>query len=133
MSGKEPLGYAHSSERVILPFVVVCCDRVELFVSRTDPFIRSTRGSDVFGRALGPVLAREIYHVLTGSAEHTSFGVIKSVVTAADLVGARDENQRRLERQLIAALLASVRGVGSLRPQVQPESTIPAQLANRKE
>jgi hypothetical protein len=68
----------------ILPFFRVDCTRlVQLLGSQADP--------SMIGRALGRVIAHEIYHIVARTTEHHDNGVAKAVFSAKDLLSARFE------------------------------------------
>ena len=68
----------------ILPFFRVDCTRVvQLLGSQVE--------SAMFGRALGRVIAHEIYHIISYTAEHRDTGVSKAVFSARDLKDPRFE------------------------------------------
>jgi len=68
----------------ILPFFRVDCTRVvQLLGSQVE--------SAMFGRALGRVIAHEIYHIISHTAEHHDTGVAKAVFSARDLKDPRFE------------------------------------------
>ena len=68
----------------ILPFFRVDCTRVvQLLGSQPD--------SSIVGRALGRVIAHEIYHIVGQTAEHHDTGVAKAVFSARDLRNPRFE------------------------------------------
>jgi hypothetical protein len=80
----SPLGFTHSVDRQLLPFVEVSCDHVRaLTFLRRLPQLQPA--AIVFGRALGRVLAHEIYHVLAETTEHAEDGVARSHLTCSDL------------------------------------------------
>lgn len=79
-----PLGLTHISDGRILPFVEADCGRVIGAAQRLrrHPFRLRT---EELGRALGRVIAHEIYHVLSASSEHDEQGLSKSALSAAEL------------------------------------------------
>jgi hypothetical protein len=78
------LGHAHVSDGQILPFVEADCARLLRAATRLRLFpFRHCQES--LGRALGRVLAHEMYHVLSESHEHDQQGLSKSSLTPADL------------------------------------------------
>ena len=81
----ESLGCTHVSEGVILPFVDVRCDRIRALLTRAQPSILTTANVRLAGRALGRVLAHEVYHVLSGSLSHAQHGVAMAALSAEDL------------------------------------------------
>jgi hypothetical protein len=80
------LGWTHVSDGVVLPFSAVDCDAVRGFLQR-DLLAQSplTRGV-TYGRALGRVLAHELYHVLAGTSDHGACGIAKAGYTVTDLL-----------------------------------------------
>jgi hypothetical protein len=80
------LAWAHSVDGHILPFVDVECDRVVEYIRvRTDRAGAVAR-PQMLARALGRVLAHELYHVLASTSRHESWGITKAVLTADELV-----------------------------------------------
>jgi len=68
----------------ILPFFRVVCARVlQTLGSHVEPA--------VLGRALGRVMAHEIYHIVSQTKDHQEAGVAKAVFSSADLTAARFE------------------------------------------
>ena len=82
------LGWTHASNGVILPFGDVDCDRIRSFIQ---PDLLAVPAGDrefVFGRAVGRVLAHELYHILARSPHHASGGVGKAEYAVYDLLAA---------------------------------------------
>lgn len=79
------LGWTHVSDGVILPFSEVDCDRIRTFLQKEllarEPAIRNM----LFGRALGRVLAHELYHIFANTGRHGSCGVGKSAYSVQEL------------------------------------------------
>jgi hypothetical protein len=72
------------SDGRILPFFHVDCARVnQILGSRVE--------SSVLGRALGRVIAHEIYHIVARTAEHHDTGIAKAVFSGRDLTNPRFE------------------------------------------
>jgi hypothetical protein len=65
----------------ILPYVQVYCNEVRAFVPSPSmlPF------AQLYGRALGRVVAHELYHVLLSTRDHSRTGVARFAQTARDL------------------------------------------------
>jgi hypothetical protein len=68
----------------ILPFVKINC-------AATQSFIASVLGSNpqppsLVGRALGRLLAHELYHVVAQTVDHTSTGVTQAAVSVRELI-----------------------------------------------
>jgi len=71
------LGWTHVSDGQILPFTDVSCDRVREFVQTGLLTFRTEDREEKYGRALGRVLAHELYHIFANTMRHGSFGVAK--------------------------------------------------------
>lgn len=97
------LGVTHMSEGRILPFIDMDVQGVARAIQRLGGFGRAIHPNE-YGRALGRVLAHELYHVLSGNVAHDSDGVAKGALGAAELV----RNELRLSdgacRRIRAAL-----------------------------
>jgi hypothetical protein len=81
-----PLGTTATAENHILPFVSVNCKTLNALLA---PFMADQPAAFrdfVFGRALGRVLAHELYHVVTQSGDHLDSGLAKARFSAADLM-----------------------------------------------
>jgi hypothetical protein len=80
------LGWTHVSDGVILPFSDVDCDRIRVFLQRELLFLKPETREEVFGRAVGRVLAHELYHIFAQTAHHASEGVSKSAYSVQELL-----------------------------------------------
>lgn len=99
-----PLAMAHSSDGTVLPFGQVDCDRVRRSV-RTALRPGDAGGAEpLLGRALGRVLAHEIYHMLARSHEHHRGGIARERLSPRDLTRDRftlsEESLRAIRRQI---------------------------------
>lgn len=81
-----PLGWTHVSEGAILPFSDIDCDGVRLFLQAGLLSARPQDRDDLFGRAVGRVLAHELYHILANTPHHGVEGVGKAAYTVANLL-----------------------------------------------
>jgi hypothetical protein len=72
------------SDGRILPFFHVDCTRV-------NQILGSHVESSILGRALGRVIAHEIYHIIARTAEHHDTGIAKAVFSSRDLTNPRFE------------------------------------------
>ena len=83
-----PLGITYRIAGRVVPFSQVACDEVRATLAAAhlpaDPEIREL----LYGRALGRVLAHELFHVLNGNGRHTHSGVTQKYLSAASLIGA---------------------------------------------
>ena len=80
------LGWTHISDGVILPFAVVDCGAVRGFIQRELLSLRADVRCQAFGRALGRVLAHELYHIFANTKRHGAEGVGRSVYSPQDLL-----------------------------------------------
>ena len=85
-SNPGALGWTHVSDGIILPFSDVDCDRIRTFMQREllylDPGVRD----ELFGRAVGRVLAHELYHIFANTSQHGSCGVGKAAYSVQELL-----------------------------------------------
>jgi len=78
------LGITHMSDGQILPFTEISCDKVRNFVQVELLQMTGADREPAFGRALGRVLAHELYHIFANTVHHGS-GVAKEAYTTFDL------------------------------------------------
>ena len=81
-----PLGWTHISDGVILPFAEVDCQRIRGFFQKQLLAMPAKERVEAYGRALGRVLAHELYHIFANTTSHGSFGVGKSKYTVEELL-----------------------------------------------
>ena len=81
-----PLGWTHVSDGTILHFTDLNCDRLRDFLERGMVHIRLTERDAAFGRALGRILAHEMYHIFANTQRHGT-GVSKAAYSVDDLLG----------------------------------------------
>jgi hypothetical protein len=79
-----PLGVTHISDGRILPFVEADCGRIVRASQRLRRHPFRLRAEEL-GRALGRVIAHEVYHVLSASSWHDDQGLSKSSLSAMEL------------------------------------------------
>ena len=80
------LGWTHVSDGQILPFTDVGCDRVREFVQAGLLTLPAEDREEKYGRALGRVLAHELYHIFANTIRHGSLGVAKESYCVQDLL-----------------------------------------------
>ena len=85
-SDTGPLGWTAISDGVILPFAGVDCQRIRGFLQRQLLRMPAESREEAYGRALGRVLAHELYHVFAKTINHGSCGVGKSKFTVEELL-----------------------------------------------
>ncbi len=83
------LGWTHESDGVILPFGAVDCDGIRTFLQVDLLAVPVGDRERVFGRAVGRVLAHELYLILTRSSHHSPEGVGKAAYAVRDLLAGR--------------------------------------------
>jgi hypothetical protein len=80
------LGWTHVSDGVILPFADVDCWAVRSFIQKELFEMRTADRAQAFGRALGRVVAHELYHIFANTPRHGSKGVGQAFFSARDLL-----------------------------------------------
>ena len=80
------LGWTHVSGGDVLPFSDVQCDGIRQFVRCGLAGLPLAAREKAFGRALGRVLAHELYHVFAGSRLHGAHGIAKPIYTVSELL-----------------------------------------------
>lgn len=87
MDERGPLAWSHSTDGAILPFAEVSCDRIARSVSTALTVFEQRQADKYLGRALGRVLAHELYHILGKTHEHNTDGSIaKPAISAKQLI-----------------------------------------------
>ncbi len=93
------LGWTHVSDGVILPFSDIDCDGIRKFL-RSDLFtIRPALRAAAYGRAIGRVLAHELYHIFADTKHHASCGIAKEAYSVQELLS---DNFRFEDREATA-------------------------------
>jgi hypothetical protein len=83
---RGPLAFTHSSDGNILPFSEVECDRIRLSISSVMFGEDRKRADLLLGRALGRVVAHEIFHIVAQSKKHGQKGVAKTALSGSQLI-----------------------------------------------
>ena len=102
------LGWTHVSDGQILPFTDINCDRVRQFTQSGLLAFRTDDRAAKYGRALGRVLAHELYHIFANTIRHASIGVAKESYSMQDLLSddflfqAKESRMLRTNRQRTA-------------------------------
>jgi hypothetical protein len=103
----SPLASTAAADNQLLPFVTVSCSTLAALMR---PFIADQPEAFrefAFGRALGRVLAHELYHIVTRSADHLDSGVAKASFSANDLLKNRFEFDDMAVGRIHASEIAS--------------------------
>jgi hypothetical protein len=85
---------------VILPFSDVDCDRIRAFIRRGLLSLPEGDREAIFGRAMGRVLAHELYHVFAKTGRHGSRGIGKAAYSVQELLSPNFRFQERESRAL---------------------------------
>lgn len=84
---RGPLAWTHSTDGVILPFAEVSCNRIANAISSSMYGAERRQADKYLGRALGRVLAHELYHILGKTHNHNEDGSIaKEAISAKQLI-----------------------------------------------
>ena len=119
-----PLGWTYVTDGVIQSFAEVDCDRVHRVIGQELTHSAPWGYEEVFGQAVGRVVAHELYHIFVATEDHSDRGLAKPSVTAVDLTRGQFRFQAREVRALRAALsqsrlaCRSVRGLAGGSPVV---------------
>jgi hypothetical protein len=89
------LGHTSISNGRVLPFFRVDCGSILRVLTPALRSLSSQSREEVFGRALGRVVAHEIYHVLSRTTQHQTSGVAKPVFSLNDLTAEALAFERR--------------------------------------
>jgi hypothetical protein len=83
------LGWTHISDGEVLPFMDVDCDRIRGFVRGTLAAFGPAERDRLLGRAIGRVIAHELYHILGRTTHHGTMAGSRPVYTAQELTSDR--------------------------------------------
>lgn len=82
----SPLASTSTSGGHVLPFSEVQCDEIRRYIGPAAHFSQQQKRDAMLGRAVGRVLAHELYHVFAGTVQHGPDGVARSFHTRKELV-----------------------------------------------
>lgn len=100
----QPLGFTHISNGVILPFAEIDCDLLRCMIRGAAIPQHAKERERLLGRALGRVLAHEVYHIIARTTEHSRDGVASEAFRPSDLTCANF----RLDGHCLGKLMAAV-------------------------
>jgi len=86
-----PLGWSHEANGSVLPFTDLACDTIRGAVQAAHDGGRNLRDNSLLGRAMGRVLAHELYHVVADTSQHGREGVAQAAFTPRDLTAGQLE------------------------------------------
>jgi len=100
----NPLGITHVSDGIVLPFTDIDCSTIRDFLRK--PLLQTSgeQRDALFGRAVGRVLAHELFHIFAKTAHHGTAGVGKPAFTETELVSDEFELEPSEFRMLRASL-----------------------------
>jgi len=78
--------FTYISDGSVLPFSEVECDKVSSSIRPAMSKQQWRKRDSILGRALGRVLAHELFHMLAKSGHHAAEGVTKSALSPAQLI-----------------------------------------------
>ena len=84
-SNSLPLALAHTTDGKVLPFIEVFCDQVRAVVRPALWGDQLRTPDELMGRAVGRVIAHEIYHVITGT-KHSAVGIARHALSGSQLI-----------------------------------------------
>jgi hypothetical protein len=83
---RGPFAWAFTADGNVLPFGEVKCDRVRESIKTALRPADYRKADELFGRALGRVVAHELYHMLANTKHHGKSGVAKDALSAKQLI-----------------------------------------------
>jgi hypothetical protein len=95
-----PLGWSHKVNGSILPFSDLACDTIRGAVQTAIADGNHLRANILLGRAMGRVLAHELYHIVADTSEHGRGGVAQRALSPRQLTSP----QLELEPSDVAAV-----------------------------
>jgi hypothetical protein len=84
--GPGPLAFPSTNNDAVQPFGEVACDSVRRAVESTLWGGQRRESEQLFGRALGRVVAHELAHIVAGTGEHGKSGLFTPALSGAQLV-----------------------------------------------
>jgi len=85
------LGWSHEVDGAMLPFSDLACDNIRGAIQSTDRHENPIQANVLLGRAMGRVLAHELYHIVADTAEHGEDGVAQPALSGRDLTSGQLE------------------------------------------
>jgi hypothetical protein len=83
---RGPLAFTFTTDGRILPFGEVKCDRLRESIKTAMAGSDFAQGNQLLGRAMGRVLAHELYHMIARTKGHGKGGVAKESLSARQLI-----------------------------------------------
>jgi len=92
-AGSGALAWTHSVDGKMLPFADLACDKLRGLIEGAARDQGQAGGNVLLGRAMGRVLAHELYHIEADTAEHGRGGVAQAALTCDELTSGSLELQ----------------------------------------
>jgi hypothetical protein len=98
------LGWSHEVNGKMLPFSDLACDNIRAAIQPALPH-SDVQSNVLLGRAMGRVLAHELYHIVADTSQHGEDGVAQPALSARELTS----GQLELEASEVAAIQSGLR------------------------
>jgi hypothetical protein len=85
------LGWSHEVDGKMLPFSDLACDNIRSAIQSPSLPQNHVQANILLGRAMGRVLAHELYHVVADTADHGENGVAQPALSARELTSGQLE------------------------------------------
>jgi hypothetical protein len=102
----DALGQTQVVDGHVLPIAEIRCDAVRQFIANDLKATPAAARNEVLGRALGRVVAHELYHVLLRTRHHGREGLARPAQSSAELVAVRTSFARQDELKLAESVPA---------------------------
>lgn len=83
---RGPYALTRTVDGEVLPFSEVACDKVRDSIRKVMGGVDYGRRDELLGRALGRVLAHEMFHVLAKTRQHGTDGIARKALSARQLI-----------------------------------------------
>jgi hypothetical protein len=103
----EPLGRTYISDGQVLSTADILCDNVRALVAPDLRGVPMHERDALLGRALGRVLAHELYHIVLRTALHSADGLSRPRQSSADLLAFHDSFAEPASRSLAQSAFTS--------------------------
>ena len=92
------------SDGRVLPFSEVHCDQVRRFIAASMAGPAASHSPGIMGRALGRIVAHEMFHMLAATGQHGKRGVARPSHTTQELVSGREFRLDTADLHLLQAI-----------------------------
>jgi hypothetical protein len=88
---RGPFAVTQITDGQMQPFSEVACDRVRVSIRSSMSSTQRKDGDVILGKALGRVLAHEVYHILSKSPQHGRHGIARKTLKGSELTAEKLE------------------------------------------